>query len=202
MQQFADNPGKRPVATVGFGEELYLRSRLRHQISKAAYPPLTRTDWPAYEYLRDLARRLRRPTKQAGESYWPVAFAAGCLLFMAGLVWFNRPHPLIFSPENNHTVIRVLRQYNDLDWQIQRVVDAVPQTPEVRHFDEKPTFEIGYTLTKLEVNDRGKFWSIKHIDPYFIALRDFTGWPIIPANCTNALGKPVICDGTPRWEEK
>jgi hypothetical protein len=199
VQQFTDNPGKRPVATVGFCEELYLRSRVRHQISKVAVPPLSRNDWPAYEYLRDLAQRLRRPTKQAGKSLWPLLFAAACACVF---VYFAHPWAktrVFCSTCTPQTSFRVLKSYNKRDFLMQRVVDGVPEPPEMRRFDEDSPLEMGFTLTYLRFEDRGSVWSVRGIDPYFRLERDRNGMATVPPNCVNVTGRPVVCDGEPQF---
>lgn len=193
--QIAVQSARRSAGVESGPHNFYLRAQIRYILDNLDSIKPSRLRGKVQDRLRDLTNELRN---SRGTSLWPLAFAGFCFCFLGVLVYVNRPHPLIFG--SPHTSIRVLHQYSDTEWQIQRVVDGVPEPPEVRHFDEKPDFEIGYTLTWLEVNDRGKYWSIKHIDPYFRALRDFKGWPIIPTNCKNpGVGKPVVCEGLPKF---
>jgi hypothetical protein len=160
--------------------------------------------WEILEWVRDLSKQLR-------ESGGNVVLATTCvvvvLCLFALIAYSQRPNIQTYCSRPEcvlpHISFRVLGSFDDFTWNLQRVVDGVPQIPEVRRFDAKPVFEQGYTITWLRVDDRDTYWSIKHSDLYYRALRYETGlqkgWPVLPNNCPNALGKPVVCDGPPQF---
>jgi hypothetical protein len=160
--------------------------------------------WEILEWLRNLSRELR---ESGGNGLLAAScgLMAFCVLF--GFAYSLRPNIQLYCslPEcvPPHISFHVLGSFDDFTWKLQRVVDGVPQIPEVRRFDAKPIFEQGYTLTWLRVDDRDTYWSIKHSDLYYRALRYETGsqkgWPTLPSNCRNAPGKPVVCNGIPQF---
>jgi hypothetical protein len=196
VQQFTDNPKKKPVATVGFVEELYLRKRVEHQISKVSPPPITRDHWPAYEYLRDLAWRLRR---QTGRSVWELACAA---LFLIGIGIFAmslRETGYTYSaPENK---FRVLEQINNYDFVLQRVENGLALPPSEFRFchDYQPLFSPGMTLSWFSYADRGSCQSIKAADKGYV-LERHNHWPTLAPNCHEDLvNDRVVCVGKPQF---
>jgi hypothetical protein len=187
-------PPKKPAQSHNF----YLRARIWYVLCNIDRIIPRKLRYEVQDRLWSLWRELR---DSRGSSSWVLVVAAA---FTFGFICLAHPWAktrvyCALPGCTPQTSFRVLKQYSERDFLLQRVVDGIPEPPEVRRFDEKPMFEIGFTLAYLKFEDRGDRWSIKHIDPYFRALRDDKGWPVLPPNCTNAWKKPVVCDGVPKW---
>ena len=185
-------------ATVGQSNphNFYLRAQIRYILDNLDAIKPSRLRGKVQDRLRDLTNELRN---SRGASFWPLSFAAICFcafIFMVNPWAKTRVYCSTCAPK---TSFRVLKSYNQRDFLLQRVVDGVPEQPEMRRFDEDSPLEMGFTLTYLKFEDRGSVWSVKGIDPYFRLLRDEHGMAVVPPNCTNALHKPVVCEGEPRW---
>jgi hypothetical protein len=152
-----------------------------------------------------ILRSYERIKKQAGKSLWPLLFAAACACVF---VYFAHPWAktrVFCSTCTPQTSFRVLKSYNKRDFLMQRVVDGIPEPPEMRRFDEDSPLEMGFTVTYLRFEDRGSVWSVRGIDPYFRLERDEKGWPTLPPNCYHShledLDRDhVVCNGVPKWD--
>jgi hypothetical protein len=154
-----------------------------------------------------ILRSYERIKKQAGKSLWPLLFAAACACVF---VYFAHPWAktrVFCSTCTPQTSFRVLKSYNKRDFLMQRVVDGIPEPPEMRRFDEDSPLEMGFTLTYLRFEDRGSVWSVRGIDPYFRLEREDSGLPTVPKNCYHSYPGDVehdhvVCNGVPKWEGK
>jgi hypothetical protein len=205
VQEFADNPGKRPVATVGFCEELYLRSRVRHQISKVAAPPLTRNDWPAYEYLRDLARRLRPAERNSkGMAKWAVLLFGGCCFGFVALIAYTHQSKLPYVYQAPADSIQIVHKIDPFHYQM-RQIHTEPGNSFSRVFSTtfcsnySPMFSEGETLTWLAYEDRGDCWSVSSKALGYTFLRDADGNVELAPNCHWITDGLATCKGEPKW---
>ncbi len=194
MEQFANNPTKKPVASIG----LYLPNRIFHLLAKSDKETNSKERLRLAERALEYVRAMR---KQSGFTDWAaIAFAVCFIVVLAVAV---APHwPKTFIYDGRDYRIRILKQINTQDFVLQVVYKGVPQTPAVMHFcrDYRPRFEIGETLTRLAYDDHGSCQSLGPEDRGYVIERDSSYWPTLPKNCTNlGIGKPVVCDGTPQF---
>lgn len=145
-----------------------------------------------------------------GNSVGPLVAAALMVLVGAILAYTHREPTHLYCAYAGCTpqiYVRVLYQFpqSHFDFRLQLVTDGVPGRPSVWHFchDQKPLFENGFLLEKLEFADRGKCTELALFRPAYIIVRDTEGWPILPANCRQDPQNPmygrVSCDGAPKF---
>ena len=155
---------------------------------------------PGKKANASILRSYERIKKQAGKSIWPLVFAA---LAFCAFVLIAHPWAKTFvycSSCVPQTSFRVLKSFNKRDFLLQRVVDGIPEAPEMRRFDEDAPLEMGFTLSYLKFEDRGSVWSVKGIDPWFRLERNDKGWPTLPSNCRpNLATDHTECKGEPKW---
>lgn len=204
---------------------LYLRAALQHQLAKIrdkqylAQLPLEQRQKEA-ERLRDLAKRVKYFHQDGRVWWWLVVLCvlAYCSIFLALVLRPVTGSTYIYAaPTDKWRVIaeppaseRQAAYAGGWEFMMQRVHNGVPLPAQFMRFclDYRPRFQIGYTLTYLAFDDHGSCVSIKAKDRWYQIERgpDKGGrpgqWPTIPDNCTNlGMGRPVVCDGPPRWKE-
>jgi hypothetical protein len=189
-------------------DKLELKFRLEYVLDRAAHE---RNEKKRFEFWLEKAREYsRRLREHKGESKWViVGFAFTLSLLVASAVYKLQPTSYIYNAP--HTTWRVLQQFNDYDFRMQRVEEGKAMAPVVMYYchDFKTGWEPGMTLTQLwmDYDNINKCWSVAHANRGFSILRDSTPdtCPVVPANChhLNCADKPhdhVLCDGLPKFD--
>lgn len=121
-----------------------------------------------------------RATKKkiAGNSVWPLAFAA--LLVLACVLWFRSHRPIGYTYAAPDDTFYVVDQFSDFDFLMQRTHLGVSQPMMTLHFchDYMPLFKAGMTLTWFSFEDRGSCISIAPADRGYVIERGPDHWPI------------------------
>jgi len=180
--------------------DYYLRAKIRYLLLNIDSIKPSRLRGKVQDRLRDLVNELRGLRDPKGKSIWPLVFAAlaFCAFVLIAHPWAKTS--VYCSTCTPQTSFRVLKSFNKRDFLLQRVVDGIPEAPEMRRFDEDAPLEMGFTLTYLKFEDRGSVWSVRGIDPWFRLERNDKGWPTLPSNCRpNLATDHTECKGEPKW---
>lgn len=154
-----------------------------------------------------ILRSYERIRNSKGFGNWyAVIFGTVCFGLMGLIAYSHQPRIYTFvAPADT---FRVIAQDSDFNFILQQVHVGVPQKEAVYHFcpsQPMPRFQVGMTLDQLVYEEKGDCQQLAKGIAYIIE-RDETlpgHWPKLAPNCANlGVGKPVVCDGKPRWEEK